>query len=88
MVELKHACDDAVKSVSTTFHLSLGSPNPEGTRFLQIMKDYQFTEIHTHTDIKLALGWLAVLVAAGTAGYSYKVGFEETKGVATAGVIA
>ncbi|KAJ9105889.1 hypothetical protein QFC20_004224 [Naganishia adeliensis] len=67
LVELKHACDDAVKS---------------------IMKDYQFTEIHTHTDIKLALGWLAVLVAAGTAGYSYKVGFEETKGVATAGVIA
>lgn len=52
------------------------------------MKEYQFTEIHTHTDIKLALGWLAVLVAAGTAGYSYKLGFEETKGVATAGVIA
>ncbi|GHJ86884.1 hypothetical protein NliqN6_3286 [Naganishia liquefaciens] len=67
LVELKNACDDAVKS---------------------IMKEHQFTEIHTHTDIKLALGWIAVLVAAGTAGYSYKYGFEQTRGIAMAGVVA
>ena len=52
------------------------------------MKEHQFTEIHTHTDIKLALGWIAVLVAAGTAGYSYKYGFEQTRGIAMAGVVA
>lgn len=52
------------------------------------MEEHQFTQIHRHTDVKLALGRLAVLIAVGTAGYSYKAGFENSKGVATAGVIA
>lgn len=52
------------------------------------MDEHQFTQIHTHTDVKLTLGWLAVLIALGTAGYSYKIGFEGSKGVAAAGVVA
>ncbi|KAF8645532.1 hypothetical protein AX16_007757 [Volvariella volvacea WC 439] len=46
-----------------------------------------FKQIHWHTDIRLALGWLSVFVAAGTALYGYKVEFEESKPVVWAGLI-
>ncbi|KAF8633153.1 hypothetical protein AX17_004654 [Amanita inopinata Kibby_2008] len=46
-----------------------------------------FKEIHLHTDIRLALGWLSVFVAAGTALYGYKVEFEKSKPVIWVGVI-
>ncbi|KIL64090.1 hypothetical protein M378DRAFT_163564 [Amanita muscaria Koide BX008] len=45
-----------------------------------------FKQIHHHTDIRLALGWLSVLVAAGTALYGYKVEFEKSKPVVWVGV--
>ena len=45
-----------------------------------------FKQIHLHTDVRLALGWLSVLVAAGTALYGYKVDFEKAKPVVWVGV--
>ncbi|KAK2461162.1 hypothetical protein APHAL10511_006689 [Amanita phalloides] len=46
-----------------------------------------FKQIHLHTDVRLALGWLSVLVASGTALYGYKVEFEKSKSVVWVGVI-
>ncbi|KAF8348521.1 microsomal signal peptidase 25 kDa subunit-domain-containing protein [Amanita rubescens] len=46
-----------------------------------------FKQIHLHTDVRLALGWLSVLVAAGTALYGYKFDFEKSKPVVWVGVI-
>ncbi|PCH35103.1 hypothetical protein WOLCODRAFT_139742 [Wolfiporia cocos MD-104 SS10] len=46
-----------------------------------------FKQIHTHTDVRLALGWLSVFVAAGTGLYGWKVDFEQSKPVVWAGVI-
>ncbi|KAG2008221.1 hypothetical protein CC2G_013675 [Coprinopsis cinerea AmutBmut pab1-1] len=46
-----------------------------------------FKQIHLHTDVRLALGWLSVFVAAGTAFYGYKVDFETSKPVVTVGLI-
>lgn len=46
-----------------------------------------FKQIHTHTDVRLALGWASVLVAAGTAYYGWKVEFETSKPVVWAGMI-
>jgi len=46
-----------------------------------------FKQIHTHTDVRLALGWASVLVAAGTAFYGWKVEFETSKPVVWAGLI-
>ncbi|KAG8783235.1 hypothetical protein FRC12_019948 [Ceratobasidium sp. 428] len=42
---------------------------------------------HTHTDIRLALGYVGVIVAAATGLYSWKREFEETKPVVWLGVI-
>ncbi|KIJ36334.1 hypothetical protein M422DRAFT_76255 [Sphaerobolus stellatus SS14] len=47
----------------------------------------QFKTIHQHTDVRLALGWAGVFVAAGTALYGYKTEFEESKPVVWAGLI-
>ncbi|KAL5481109.1 SPC2 [Sanghuangporus weigelae] len=66
-VELKNACDDAVKRL-------LSQPN-------------LFKEKHTHTDVKLLLGWASVLIAVGTAAYGWKVDFEQSKPVVWIGVI-
>lgn len=41
--------------------------------------DTSFSTVNRHTDVKLALGWTSVLVAALTAGYGYKVDFEKSK---------
>jgi len=45
-----------------------------------------FKQIHLHTDVRLALGWLSVFVAAGTAFYGYKFDFETSKPVVTIGI--
>ncbi|TEB34324.1 hypothetical protein FA13DRAFT_1763311 [Coprinellus micaceus] len=46
-----------------------------------------FKQQYLHTDIRLALGWLSVFVAAGTAFYGYKVEFEQSKPVVTIGLV-
>jgi len=48
----------------------------------------QFKTRNTHTDVRLALGWLAVLVSVGTGLYGWKTEFETAKPVVWAGVIA
>lgn len=47
-----------------------------------------YSPIHTHTDCRLILGWLAVAVAAGTGYYSWKISFEESKLWVAVGVAA
>ncbi|OSD05193.1 hypothetical protein PYCCODRAFT_1432946 [Trametes coccinea BRFM310] len=47
-----------------------------------------FKQIHTHTDVRLALGWLSVLIAGATGLYGWKVPFEQSKPAVWAGVIA
>ncbi|KAI0326088.1 hypothetical protein GY45DRAFT_1329335 [Cubamyces sp. BRFM 1775] len=47
-----------------------------------------FKQIHTHTDVRLALGWLSVLVAGATGLYGWRVPFEQSKPAVWAGVIA
>jgi len=54
----------------------------------KLMQSHQFTEQHQHTDVRLVLGWLSVFIAAGSSGWSYKVGFEESKTVVTLSVLA
>jgi len=46
-----------------------------------------FKQIHLHTDVRLAVGWAGVFVAAGTALYGYRVEFEKSKPVMWAGLI-
>ncbi|KAF9528419.1 microsomal signal peptidase 25 kDa subunit-domain-containing protein [Crepidotus variabilis] len=46
-----------------------------------------FKQIHLHTDVRLALGWLSVFVAAGTALYGYKIEFEKSKTVVSIGLV-
>jgi len=41
--------------------------------------DTSFSTVNRHTDVRLALGWTSVLVAAVTAGWGYKVEFEKAK---------
>lgn len=53
----------------------------------QILNDIQFQQSHKHTDIKLLLGYLGIFVAASTVGWSYKVGFEQSKNFVWGGVI-
>jgi len=66
-IELKNACDDAVK------------------RYLS--RPELFNQNHMHTDVRLGLGWLGIFVAAGTALYGYKVEFEPSKPLVTAGLV-
>ncbi|PVF93868.1 hypothetical protein CPB86DRAFT_741615 [Serendipita vermifera] len=49
--------------------------------------DTSFRTVNRHTDVKLVLGWSAVIVAGLTAAYGYKVEFEKSKPVVWAGVI-
>jgi hypothetical protein len=46
-----------------------------------------YKQDYTHTDVRLALGWLAVIVAGGTGFYGWKTEFEESKPVVWAGVL-
>jgi len=41
--------------------------------------DTSFSTVNRHTDVRLALGWASVLVAAVTAGWGYTVEFEKAK---------
>ncbi|KAF8609603.1 hypothetical protein BDV93DRAFT_602252 [Ceratobasidium sp. AG-I] len=50
-------------------------------------KPEQFKAQHTHTDIRLALGYAGVAIAAATGLYSWKRDFEESKPVVWVGVI-
>jgi len=45
-----------------------------------------YVQVHTLSDIRLALGYIAVIAVAGAAFYEYKVGFKEAKGVSMLGV--
>ncbi|KAF4618834.1 hypothetical protein D9613_010044 [Agrocybe pediades] len=45
-----------------------------------------FKQNHRHTDVRLALGWLSVFVAAGTALYGYKIDFETSKPMVSVGL--
>ncbi|KZO94190.1 microsomal signal peptidase 25 kDa subunit [Calocera viscosa TUFC12733] len=47
----------------------------------------QFKQNHMHTDVKLALGWGAVLVAGATGLYGYFVEFEKAKIGVAVGVV-
>ncbi|EGO03903.1 hypothetical protein SERLA73DRAFT_175592 [Serpula lacrymans var. lacrymans S7.3] len=67
LVDLKNACDDALK------------------RFLS--RPDLFKQIHLHTDVRLALGWAGVFVAAATGLYGFKVEFEKSKPAVWAGLI-
>ncbi|KAI0251208.1 microsomal signal peptidase 25 kDa subunit-domain-containing protein [Lactifluus subvellereus] len=46
-----------------------------------------FKQIHLHTDVRLALGWLGVFVAGTTAFYSWRLEFEQSKPVMWIGLI-
>ncbi|KAI0312852.1 microsomal signal peptidase 25 kDa subunit-domain-containing protein [Amylostereum chailletii] len=46
-----------------------------------------FKQIYLHTDVRLALGWAGVFIAAGTAFYGYRVEFEQSKPVVWVGLI-
>ncbi|KIY53276.1 hypothetical protein FISHEDRAFT_33537 [Fistulina hepatica ATCC 64428] len=46
-----------------------------------------FNQIFLHTDVRLALGWSSVFVAAGTGLYGFKIEFEQAKPVVWAGLI-
>ncbi len=52
------------------------------------MRSHQFNQQNYHTDVKLVLGWLSVFIGIGSAGWSYMVGFEESKTLVTWSVIA
>jgi len=67
LVDLKNACDDALK------------------RFLS--RPDLFKQSYVHTDVRLALGWLGVFVAAGTGYYGWRTEFEESKSIVWAGVL-
>jgi signal peptidase complex subunit 2 len=45
-----------------------------------------FQEQHTHTDIRLGLGYASVIIGGGTVFYGWKAGFEPSKTIVTIGV--
>jgi len=48
----------------------------------------KFRQSHWYTDVKLALGYTAVIIAAITFALDYKYGFEATKRFTTFAVVA
>ncbi|KZS96354.1 hypothetical protein SISNIDRAFT_473286 [Sistotremastrum niveocremeum HHB9708] len=46
-----------------------------------------FQQNHIHTDVRLALGYASVVTSFATAAYGYKVEFEKSKPLVTAGVV-
>ncbi|GAA6020730.1 hypothetical protein JCM10207_002004 [Rhodosporidiobolus poonsookiae] len=48
---------------------------------------HRFTRSYMHDDVRLALGWTAVGVAAATGWYGYKTEFHESKTYVGAGVV-
>lgn len=47
----------------------------------------QFRTRHTHTDVRLALGWTSVVIAAATGYYGWKREFEEARLLVFVGVV-
>lgn len=50
------------------------------------MKSLDYIQIHTLSDVRLALGYTAALAVAAAAYYEYKVGFKEAKWWSALGV--
>lgn len=53
---------------------------------LQYMNSIGYIQSHTLTDVHLALGYTAVVIAAACALYEYRVGFKEAKLISIFGV--
>jgi signal peptidase complex subunit 2 len=60
----------------------------------EVLSSYQYLsrpdlykQDYTHTDVRLVLGWLAVIAAGGTGLYGWKIEFEEAKPVVWVGVL-
>jgi len=87
VVELKNACDDALKRVCLPlpFPPSPKTLTPAPTQFLS--RPDLFKQQHLHTDVRLALGWAGVGVALFTGLYGWKVEFEKSKPVVWVGLI-
>src|SRR5277367_2648188 len=68
--ELKATSDDEVAPVP---------PPPNALPNEQYMKSINYVQSHTLTDIRLILGYTAVLAVAAAAYYEYKVGFQQAK---------
>jgi len=50
------------------------------------MKSLGYVQSHTLPDVRLALGYTAVIAVAAAAYYEYKVGFQEAKGWSILGI--
>ncbi|BGP28011.1 signal peptidase complex subunit 2 [Rhodotorula toruloides] len=48
---------------------------------------HRFTRSHTHEDVRLAVGWTSVVVAAATGYYGYVTDFHESKYWVSVGVV-
>lgn len=48
---------------------------------------HRFTRSHAHEDVRLALGWTSVAVAAATGYYGYVTEFHESKYWVSVGVV-
>lgn len=55
---------------------------------LKTLAKQQFNQSHQHTDVKLALGWTAAIIALGTTAWSYRLEFEDTRFALTGAVAA
>ncbi|KAF6839870.1 signal peptidase complex [Colletotrichum plurivorum] len=51
------------------------------------LNSLKFTQSHTLTDVRLALGWSAFLIAAACFGWDYQFGFQSTKYYTAAAVV-
>ncbi|GAA5853813.1 hypothetical protein JCM9279_001674 [Rhodotorula babjevae] len=78
ITELKNALDDHVKDL-----LSLAPP-AAGTTTTTARAP--FTRSHRHDDVRLALGWASVAVAAATGYYGYRTPFHDSTFWVSAGV--
>lgn len=52
------------------------------------LNSLKFRQSHWYTDVKLAMGYTAVIIAAATFALDYKLGFEATKQWTTLAVVA
>lgn len=49
---------------------------------------YTFKQVHLHTDVRLALGYTAVVIAGGIFVADYKLGWDATKDITAVAVVA
>lgn len=100
LVELKNACDDAVREVRSPSHPipshRVTPPPPTPTHHLTLFlfscpqyftRPTAFTQSHVHQSVRLILGWSAALIAFAAAYYGYTVPFEESKFLVGVGVV-